>query len=238
MSLDDLLRLLWVRWPWWLSGALAGLWLAPLARIISRTVLQGAQANLIEWQGPGGGLEQPIPLSRRIWAPLLNACLWVGATSPASHQAFWPTLLWAGVASSLVLLALTDWDTTLLPDWVVLPLGLAGLFSSYAGGGSRGLFVSAASAVVIFGLLAGLAWGFRRINGRSGIGRGDLKLLAALAAWWGVVDVLYIMMLASVVTVVWNLIWRRFKGLSPQAEWPFGPSIVISALVWRLSHPV
>ena len=230
MSIDCLLPL----WPWWLSGALGGLGLTPLARIIPRTVLQRAQAVPHEWQGPGGGIDQPAPLLRHIWVPLLNASLWAFAASTASHH----SLLWACVASTLLLLALMDWDTTLLPDWVVLPLGLAGLVSSYTGFTPQSLPMSVISAAVVLGLFGGLAWAFRRISGKSGIGGGDLKLLAALATWWGVVDVLSMMMLASVVTVVWNLIWRRFKGLNPQAEWPFGPAIMIAALIWRLSHPV
>jgi len=238
MNLDYLLRVLWTHWPWWLAGALAGLWLAPLARVIARTVLQRAEAPLREWQGPGGGLEQPVPLARRIWTPLLNASLWAFAASATTHPDFWASLFRAGFASTLLLLALIDWDTTLLPDWVVLPLGLAGLFGSHAGFTGQSLFAGAASAAVVLGLFGGLAWAFQRIRGASGIGGGDLKLLAALAAWWGVVDVLYMMILASVITVAWNLAWRWFKGLSPQAEWPFGPSIVIAALAWSLIHPV
>jgi leader peptidase (prepilin peptidase)/N-methyltransferase len=39
---------------------------------------------------------------------------------------------------------------------------------------------------------------------------------------------------ASVVTVVWYVVWRRFKGLDSQAEWPFGPAIVVAALLWGL----
>lgn len=238
MSYDDLLRVLWTHWPWWLAGALAGLWLTPLARAIPRKLLQRAQAPLHEWQGPGGGLGQPVPLFRRIWVPLANASLWVFAASATSHPAFLASLFWAGFSSTLLLLALIDWDSTLLPDRVVLPLAAAGLFGSHAGFTGQSLFASAASAAVLLGLFGGLAWAFQRIRGTSGIGGGDLKLLAALAAWWGVVDVLYMMMLASVITVVWNLAWRWFKGLSPQAEWPFGPSIVIAALAWGLSHPV
>ena len=231
MSLRCIL-LVWAHWPWWLAGALVGLWLVPLARVIPRHVLQCAQAPLHEWQGPGGGLEQPIPLARRFWVPVVNASLWACAAGTPSHQAFWAALSAAGLASSLVLLALIDWDTTMLPDWVVLPLGLMGLFSSYGGFTPHNLPVSAASAAVVLGLLGGLAWMFKRIKGNSGVGGGDLKLLAALATWWGVVGVLYVVLWACVVTVAWNLGWRRFKGLSPEAEWPFGPSIVLSALVW------
>jgi leader peptidase (prepilin peptidase) / N-methyltransferase len=138
------------------------------------------------------------------------------------------------LASTLVLLALIDWDTTLLPDWVVLPLGVAGLASSYAGFTPHNLLVSAGSAAVVFGLLGGFAWVFQRIKGKSGIGGGDLKLLAALATWWGVVGVLYIVLGANVFTVASYVVWRRFKGLSTQVEWPFGPAIVVAALVWGL----
>ena len=233
MSLNYLLSL-WAHWPWWLAGALLGLWLVPLARIIPYKVLHCAKASLHAWQGPGGGLEQPIPLARRIWVPAVNACLWAYAAATASHPAFWAALLGAILASTLVLLALIDWDTTLLPDWVVLPLGIAGLVSSYAGLTPHSLLASAASAAVVLGLLGGFAMLFQRIRGKSGIGGGDLKLLAALATWWGVIGVLYVVVWASMGTVVWNLVWRRFKGFSPQGEWPFGPAIVVAALLWGL----
>ncbi len=228
MSLSHLLHY----WPWWLAGACAGLWLVPLARIIPRKVLQCAKAPFDEWQGPGGGLGQPISLARRIWVPALNASLW--AYAAATHHAFWAALAGASLASTLVLLALIDWDTTMLPDWVVLPLGLAGLFSSYGGFTPNSLLGSAAAAAVVLGLMGGLAWLFQRIKGDSGIGGGDLKLLAALSTWCGVVGVLYVVLWGSLLTVLWYLVWRRFKGLGPQAEWPFGPAIVVAALIWGL----
>ena len=234
MSLSHLLPLLWTHWPWWFAGAWMGLWLVPLARIIPRKALQRAKAPMHEWQGPGGGMEQPIPLARRLWVPLVNASLWACAADTSNHPAFWAALLGCGLASTLLLLALIDWETTMLPDWIVLPLGVAGLASSCAGFTPHSLLVSAASAVVVLGLLGGLAWVFERIRGERGIGGGDLKLLAALATWWGVVGVLYVVLWASLVTVAWYLIWLRFKGLSPKAEWPFGPAIVVAALIWGL----
>lgn len=234
MTLTELLHF----WPWWLSGVLVGLWLAPLARLIPRMVLQRADASLHEWQGPGGGLGLPAPLSRRVWVPVLNAILWVCPASAASHHpALWAALCWAGLASALLLLALIDWDTTLLPDVIVLPLAVAGLFSSYAGFTGQNLLASILSAAVVLVLLGGSDWAYRRLRGVRGIGGGDLKLLAALAAWFGLVGVLYIMLWSCLITVVWNLAWRGFKGFRPEAEWPFGPAIVIAALTWGLCHP-
>ncbi|MEI8032366.1 MAG: A24 family peptidase [Chlorobiaceae bacterium] len=234
MSHSDILHLLRIHWSWLLAGALAGVWLVPLGRIIPRKVLQLARAPLSEWQGPGGGLSEPVPLARRIWVPALNACLWAYAADTASQPAFWVALSGAGLASTLLVLALIDWDTTMLPDRVVLPLGMAGLFSSYAGFTSQSLFVSGASAAVVLALMGGLAWVFLRIKGESGIGGGDLKLLAALGTWFGVLGVLYVLLWASLGSVVWCLVWRRFRGLSLEAEWPFGPAIVVAALLWSL----
>jgi len=158
MSLDRLLHTLWTDWPWWLAGELIGLLLVPLARVIPRQVLQRARAPLSEWQGPGGGLERPVPIARNIWVLVVNTGLWINAARVSSHPAWAAPLLWGIVASSLLLLALIDWDTTLLPDWIVLPLGMAGLVSSHAGFTPQSLLASAASAAAVLGLFGGLAW--------------------------------------------------------------------------------
>lgn len=232
MILGNILYVFWTQWPWLIAGALVGFWLVPFSRIIPSKVLRGAQVQLHEWLGPGGGLEQPVSFRRRLWVPVVNAGLWGYAAAAFSSATFWAVLLWACLSSTLVLLALIDWDTTLLPDLVVLPLGIVGMVSSYAGFTSHTLLVSTVSAAVVFGLLGGLAWAFQRIKGVSGVGGGDLKLLAALATWYGVLGLFYVVLLGSVVTVIWHLVWRRFKGLDPQAEWPFGPALVLAALVW------
>ena len=229
-----MLQVLWAHWPWLLAGVLVGLWLVPLAHIIPQKVLQRAKTPLHTWQGPGGGLAHSVPISRRIWVPLVNASLWAYIADSTIHPVFWAALLFASLQSTLMLLALIDWDTTLLPNWIILPLGLAGLASSYAGFTQHSLFASAGSAAVVLGLMGGLAWVFQRIKGESGIGGGDLKLLAALATWWGVIGILYVVLWASLGTVVWYLVWRRFKGMSSESEWPFGPAIVVAAMLWGL----
>ncbi|NTW56058.1 MAG: prepilin peptidase [Chlorobiaceae bacterium] len=232
MNVRSTLPNLCLIWPWLIGGAGVGLGLVPLARIIPRKVLQHAQASMEEWVGPGGGLEHSVSPARRIWVPLVNASLWAFAAT--SHPVFPAALLWAMLASALVLLALIDWDTTMLPDWIVLPMGIAGLAGSYAGFTSQNLLFSSLSTVFVLLFLGGFAWVFQRIRGASGIGGGDLKLLAALAAWWGVLGVFYTVLWASIGTVIWNLVWRRLKGHGPEAEWPFGPTIVIAALLWGL----
>ena len=87
-------------------------------------------------------------------------------------------------APSLVALAGIDWDTTLLPDNLTLPLLWAGLVSA-----ALGWTIPLADAV--WGAVAGylslwsVYWLFKLTTGKEGMGFGDFKLLAALGAWLG-----------------------------------------------------
>lgn len=85
---------------------------------------------------------------------------------------------------TLIALAFIDFDTTLLPDSLTLPLIWLGLiFNVY------GVFASLPDAVV--GAVAGylvlwsVYWLFRLATGKEGMGFGDFKLLAAIGAWLG-----------------------------------------------------
>ena len=94
--------------------------------------------------------------------------------------------LLAALAATAVLIALAfiDWDHHLLPDILVLPLLGSGLLVNLAG-----LFAppraALLGALVGYGSLWLLARAYRLVFGRTGIGAGDLKLLAALGAWLG-----------------------------------------------------
>ena len=91
-----------------------------------------------------------------------------------------------GLAATAILIALAfiDWDHHLLPDVLVLPLMGSGLLVNLAG-----LFAPPRAAllgvIVGYGSLWLLARAYRLAVGKTGIGAGDLKLMAALGAWLG-----------------------------------------------------
>ena len=105
----------------------------------------------------------------------------------------------ARVVAALLALALIDWDTTLLPDALTLPLLWAGLIAAALGwlpaaaGCSR---CGARSAGYLS--LWSVYWLFKLATGKEGMGYGDFKLLAALGAWLGWQAILPIMLMASV----------------------------------------
>jgi leader peptidase (prepilin peptidase) / N-methyltransferase len=93
--------------------------------------------------------------------------------------------LWSGFSAAVLALALIDWDTTLLPDDITLPLLWAGLVAATL------QWTSVPLPTAIWGVVAGYVslwlvyWAFKLITGKEGMGYGDFKLFAALGAWFG-----------------------------------------------------
>ncbi|VEG12658.1 prepilin peptidase [Moraxella cuniculi] len=131
--------------------------------------------------------------------------------------------VWIGIALSAI-----DYQTKLLPDRLVLPLGMIGLVAN-----SMGLFASASHA--IFGAVAGfvLLWLinalYRLITNQDGMGLGDAKLLAAIGAWLGVWQLPMVLLIASTLGVMVGL-HKRWR-LGQNAAFAFGPCLVVAAIV-------
>jgi leader peptidase (prepilin peptidase)/N-methyltransferase len=120
-----------------------------------------------------------------------------------------------------------------LPDVLTLPLVAVGLLVCSATG-SAPLWWSAASAGLGFLLLAGIAWGYRRVRGRAGLGLGDAKLLAASGAWLGAGALPTVLLWAtgSALACVLVASWRNSQ-LSGASRLPFGPFLAFGTwLVW------
>ena len=93
-------------------------------------------------------------------------------------------LLWCGFCAALVALAGIDWDTTLLPDNLTLPLLWVGIAGA-ALGWTIPLIDSVSGAIAGYLSLWSIYWVFKLTTGKEGMGFGDFKLLAALGAWLG-----------------------------------------------------
>jgi leader peptidase (prepilin peptidase)/N-methyltransferase len=134
---------------------------------------------------------------------------------------------------TLLLLAAIDWRAQLLPDVVTLPLMLAGLLASFLLplGAWRDHAIGAAAG---FAGLAAIAWLYRLLRKREGLGLGDAKLSAAIGAWIGWQGLPTMLLWGSVLglllAIVLSLAVRRLQ-LSDRL--PFG--VFLSAggwLVW------
>ena len=134
------------------------------------------------------------------------------------------TLAWCGFSAALLALAVIDWDTTLLPDDITLPLLWAGLIVA-ALGLIPGLKLQDAvwGAALGYTLLWGVYWAFKLVTGKEGMGYGDFKLFAALGAWFGWPALVPIILMASIIGAVVGIVMKFTSGLREGGYVPFGP---------------
>lgn len=133
-----------------------------------------------------------------------------------------------------LLIALTgiDFDTQLLPDRLVFPLGMIGLAIN-----TQDIFTSLSSAVW-GGLLGFLSfWSVAKLYAlltkKDGMGAGDFKLLGAISAWLGVGMLPLVVLVSAVLGSVVGVVLMKMRGES--RAFAFGPYIAIAgiiALLW------
>ena len=155
------------------------------------------------------------PFIEVLTAVLFAAIAWRFGPAPV-------VLLWCTFAATLIALSAIDWDTTVLPDALTLPLLWAGLAAAAFG---VGLTPQAAISGAVVGYLSlwSIYWLFKLTTGKEGMGYGDFKLLAALGAWLGWQAILPIVLLASVIGAVVGITMKVFGLLREGRYVPFGP---------------
>ena len=165
----------------------------------------------------GSAISARYPLVELGTAGLFALVAWRVGAQPAS-------LMWCGFVATLLVLALIDWDTTVLPDVLTLPLLWAGLGCA-AFGWLPGLDAagSLAGAALGYGALWAVYWLFKLTTGKEGMGYGDFKLLAALGAWLGWKAILPIVLFASVLGACIGLAMKASGSLREGRFVPFGP---------------
>lgn len=144
-------------------------------------------------------------------------------------------LVWCGFCAALLALALIDWDTTLLPDSITLPLLWTALIGAALGWTGVPLAAALWGAVAGYLSLWSIYWAFKLLTGKDGMGFGDFKLFAALGAWFGWAALVPMILLASVIGAIVGIALKFGPGLREGGYVPFGPFLAgagLTALVF------
>jgi leader peptidase (prepilin peptidase)/N-methyltransferase len=140
-------------------------------------------------------------------------------------------LAWFGFCAALLTLALIDFDTTLLPDDITLPLLWAGLISTAMHWTDVSLLDALWGAVAGYLSLWSVYWVFKLSTGKEGMGYGDFKLLAALGAWFGWQALVPIVLASSLIGAVIGIAMKLTKHLQDGQPIPFGPFLAGAGFV-------
>jgi leader peptidase (prepilin peptidase)/N-methyltransferase len=160
-----------------------------------------------------------------------NAALWL-----LCWLRFGPTLHAVGMAVFAFImlgLAAMDAETLRLPNAFTLPGIVLGVI--YSGAicehWLKCAFLAATWAVTVAGVLLAISGFYWLLRRREGIGIGDAKLLALIAAWLGPSQSVLVFILGVVATAVCGLgiiaYWRRFDANLPL---PFGAFLCAASL--------
>ena len=148
------------------------------------------------------------------------------------------TVVWCGFSAALLTLAMIDWDTTLLPDDITLPLLWAGLVvAALQFNPALKLPEALWGAVAGYTSLWGVYWAFKLVTGKEGMGYGDFKLFAALGAWFGWTALVPIILMASVIGAVVGIAMKFTSGLREGGYIPFGPFLAGAGFTAMLFGP-
>lgn len=143
--------------------------------------------------------------------------------------------MWCGFSAVLLSLALIDWDTTLLPDDLTLPLLWMGLLAAALGWSPIALTDAVWGAAAGYLVLWSVYWAFKLATGKEGMGYGDFKLLAALGAWFGWQGLVPILLMSSVIGAIVGIALKLRSSLRPGGYIPFGPFLAgagFAAMFW------
>jgi leader peptidase (prepilin peptidase)/N-methyltransferase len=146
-------------------------------------------------------------------------------------------LAWCVFSAAIVTLAMIDWDTTLLPDDITLPLLWAGLMAAAL------RWTSVPLTQAIWGAVAGYLslWlvyqGFKLLTGKEGMGFGDFKLFAVLGVWFGWQALVPIILMASVIGAIVGIALKLTSGLREGGQIPFGPFLAGAGLTAMVFGP-
>ncbi len=163
--------------------------------------------------------------------PLVElACAGLFAAAAAQFGAQPPTLLWCLAIWLLLCMALIDFDTTLLPDGLTLPLIGLGLVGALAGWTGTPPADAAAGAVAGYGVLWGVGFVYGRLRGVNAMAEGDMKMLAGIGALLGWQALPSALMMAAGVGAVVGIVMVAGFGRARSQPIPFGPYLALGGL--------
>lgn len=196
-------------------------------------LIVGGALGLVSLRLPRGDAD-PAPTARRYALMALAAAvigIWAALAQPGPLAAGLTALLgW-----QLLLIAVIDAEHFRLPDPLTLPLlatgGLAAVLLEHTAP-----LDAVIGAAVGFGGLWLLAFAYRRLRGRDGLGDGDPILLAAGGAWVGWIGLPSVLLWASAAGLSFVAARLLVGGrVSGEDRLPFGPCLATGIwLTWML----
>ena len=164
------------------------------------------------------------PLVETLTALLFVALLLRWEALPIVLVIYWP------LAAALVAITFIDLDHQIIPNAITLPGVVIGLLCALLLPWTPGLVDAAIGAVVVGGMLWGVAALYEWRTGRMGLGLGDVKLMAMLGAFLGLEPTLSILILGCLLGLLQGLAMIALRLGGRLTRIPFGPALATAGV--------
>lgn len=118
----------------------------------------------------------------------------------------------------------------IIPDTLSLPLIPLGILLSLHPSAGVNVKDSLAGAITGFLLFYFLAWSYWRFRNKMGLGGGDIKLIAGLGAFIGLVGLIFVILISSVTALITILAIRY----DINKQFSFGPFMIFAVVIYVL----
>lgn len=146
-----------------------------------------------------------------------------GALVLVTSTGWWASAgLQALMGLGLLFLAVFDLKSRRIPNMMVAVLFIIG--TSIAALEDR-LLQSLSGGLLAWLILSGARAAFRRLRGRDGFGRGDVKLIAVLAVWLGIEPAPWMLLGAVALAAA----WAKLSRVTADQPMAFAPFLAVSA---------
>lgn len=129
---------------------------------------------------------------------------------------------------SLITLSFIDFKYKILPDAITISLVWLGLLIAFFEYGIVNFKESFISVIVFYVFIRVITDVTSFILSKDAMGYGDIKLIAAIAAFLGIENTLHVILYASIITVI---LYIPYKKMTNSTIIPFGPSLSIATAV-------
>jgi len=147
----------------------------------------------------------------------------------------WQAIVYAALFSALLVAALIDLEHQIIPDTITLPGIAIGLICA-----ATVLPLALMDAVLGLVLGGGILWGLAIASpylfGKEGMGGGDIKLLAMIGAFLGWKSTLLTIVIGALGGAVVGIALILLKIMRRDQYLPFGPFLVLGALISMFFH--
>lgn len=158
---------------------------------------------------------------------LLTALLFATSAAWQPELLAWPFQFW--FFGAIVACTFIDVDHWILPDKITLPGIVIGFASSFFVPDHTWL-ASLAGILVGGGILYGVAWGYRALANKDGLGGGDIKFLAMIGAFLGAKGALATLILSSFLGSLLGVFLIVLRGKKGTTAIQFGPFLALGAV--------